>query len=84
MIEVLVAPRSSRIAIECVGDLQYRVKLTSPPVDDAANRQLIEVLAGQLSVPRRQIQIVQGRNARRKRLSIHGVTAETVQRCLRS
>lgn len=84
MIEIQVVPRSSRVAIQYLGDLHYKVKLTSPPVDGAANAQLVEVLAKQLSLPRRQIEIVSGESARRKRLLVRGATADTVKRLLPS
>ena len=49
----------------------------APPVEGAANKQLVDVLAKYLSLPRRQIEIVSGENARYKRVRI-GTAAETV------
>lgn len=84
MIRVQVVPRSSRIAIESLGDLHYKIRLTSPPVDGAANKQLVEVLAEHLSLPRRQIEIDSGANARSKRVMVRGASSETVKRLLAS
>lgn len=68
-----MVPRSSKIAIVPQGKNSYKVKLTSPPVDGAANEQLIKVLAGRLSVARGSIEIVSGEHARRKVLQISGL-----------
>ena len=84
LIRVQVVPRSSRVAIEAVGDLHFKIRLTSPPVEGAANRQLVEVLADQLSLPRRQIEIVAGENSRHKRLRVRGAAGEAVNRLLSS
>ena len=84
IIHVHVVPRSSRISVETLGELQYKVRLTSPPVEGAANKQLVDVVAEYLSLPRRQIEIVAGETARHKRLRIHGAGAETVRKRLQS
>lgn len=84
VIQIQVAPRSSRIAIEALGVLHFKVRLTAPPVEGSANRQLIEVLSDHLSLPRRQIEIVSGENSRHKRVAVHGATGEAIQRLLSS
>lgn len=82
MIDVQVVPRSSRIHIEPVGELQYKIKLTCPPVDGSANKQLIQILADQMSVPQRQVKIVRGETARRKQVLVQGATAAIVKQRL--
>lgn len=84
MIEVQVTPRSSRVAIEHLDALRFKIKLTSAPVDGAANSQLLEVISKRLSLPRRCIEIVSGETGRRKRIRLKGVTAEYVQQHLAS
>ena len=75
IIQVRVIPRSSKISIEPVAADLYKVKLTSPPVEGAANAQLIKVLAERLLVPSNQIEIISGQTSRLKRLRISGVAA---------
>jgi uncharacterized protein YggU (UPF0235/DUF167 family) len=41
IIQVRVIPRSAKISIENLGPGLYKIKLTSPPVDGAANEQLL-------------------------------------------
>jgi uncharacterized protein (TIGR00251 family) len=53
-----------------------KVRLTSPPVDGAANSLCIEFFAKILKIPRIRIQIVAGAAARHKRLSVEGVSPE--------
>ena len=76
---VHVQPRASRTEIAGERDGALRVRLTAPPVDDAANEALVELLAKALGVARRDIRIVGGATSRRKVVEIHGVTAEQVQ-----
>lgn len=59
------------------------VRLAAPPVDGAANDALVDFLARALRVPRRAIQILSRERGRLKRLSIDGVTVESVRAALR-
>ncbi len=83
MISVRVIPRSSETSILPQGSNNFKVKLTSPPVDGAANKQLREVFAGKLSIPVRQIEIISGEHARTKRLRISGASEKTLEQIFR-
>ena len=73
-IEVKVEPRSSQKGIAGVMDNNVlKVKLTSPPVEGAANEQLIEVIAEELKVKRAQVKVIRGRSSKRKVVQITGV-----------
>ncbi|HKX83959.1 MAG TPA: DUF167 domain-containing protein [Pyrinomonadaceae bacterium] len=76
---VRVVPRSSRT--EIVGELDgaVKVKLSSPPVDGAANAELIKLLAKRLGVSRSSIEILSGGTSRTKQLLVNGVTADAVR-----
>lgn len=65
-ISVKVIPRASKNDIECVGDGEYRVRLTAPPVDEKANHLLIKLLAKHFGVAPSLIRIVSGENSRHK------------------
>lgn len=73
-IEVKVEPRSSQKGLAGVMDNNVlKVKLTSPPVEGAANEQLIEVIAEQLKVKRAQVKVIRGHSSKRKVVEISGV-----------
>lgn len=75
-IEVKVEPRSSQKGIAGVmGNNVLKVKLTSPPVEGAANEQLIDLLAAELKVKRSQIKVLRGHSSKRKVVEITGVEA---------
>jgi len=73
IIEVRVIPRSSKKEIAGVVDNVVKVKLTAPPVDGAANEQLIEVLSKQFNVKKSGIIILKGESSKRKTIKITGV-----------
>jgi len=73
IIEVKVAPRSSKRGIVGVMDNVLKVKLTAPPVDGAANEQLVELLAERYGVKKSNIIILRGETSRRKTVKIMGV-----------
>ena len=73
IIEVKVDPRSSKRGIVGVMDNVLKVKLTAPPVDGAANEQLVELLAERYGVKKSNIIILRGETSRRKTVKIMGV-----------
>lgn len=74
VIDVRVIPRSAKSGIAGVRDNAVLVRLNAPPVDGAANTELIEVIAGALDVPKRAVTIVAGDRSRKKRVRIDGIT----------
>ena len=73
-IEVKVEPRSSRRGIAGVMENNVvKVRLTAPPIEGAANEQLIEVMADELNVKRSQVKIIRGLSSRVKVVEISGV-----------
>jgi uncharacterized protein YggU (UPF0235/DUF167 family) len=55
-----------------------KIRLTSPPVDDAANEELIALLAKALSLPRDAVRIVSGARARSKLVEVVGASVDRV------
>lgn len=70
LVEVKVIPRSSRTEIAGVAEGALRIRLTAPPVEGSANRQLIEFLAEVLGVRRSDVEIVKGLSSRCKTIVI--------------
>jgi uncharacterized protein (TIGR00251 family) len=73
-----VIPRSPRTNIDGVRDGRLLVRVTSPPVDDAANEAVVEILARTLDVPKRSIRIVSGATARNKTVEVAGMNSAAV------
>jgi uncharacterized protein (TIGR00251 family) len=79
LLHILVQPRASRSEIVGPHGDALKVRLTAPPVDGAANEELIRFLAKEFGVPQRAIEIVAGLSSRRKTVRVMGVTREEVQ-----
>jgi uncharacterized protein (TIGR00251 family) len=73
ILSVRVIPRASKPSIGREADGSLKVRLSAPPVDGAANEELIEVLARAFDVPRRAVTIVSGAQSRSKRVTIDGI-----------
>jgi len=52
-----------------------RIRVAAPPVDGAANEELIRFLTKALAVPRNAVQITSGATGRRKTVEIEGLSA---------
>jgi len=74
IIEVKVEPRSSKKGIEGIMDNALKVKLTAPPVDNEANKQLIEILSELTGVRKSGIKIIKGLTSKKKTIEIRGIT----------
>lgn len=70
-----IQPRASRTeAVGLHGD-SIRIRLSAPPVDGAANAELIRFLAVTLGVPVRSVEITAGHAGRQKTVLVRGVDA---------
>lgn len=81
-LRVRVQPKASRNSIH-VADERFRVALTAPPVDGAANEALVSLLAKTLGLPRRHVTIVQGERSRDKVVCIADMEMRAVEAALR-
>lgn len=72
---VRIVPRASSTAV--AGDYEgaLRIRIAAPPVEGAANRELIRFLAKELKVPQNAVEIVSGASAKKKIIRLKGVTA---------
>lgn len=77
-----VQPRARREEMAGLYNGAVKLKITAPPVDDAANRAVIEFFASRLAVSRSQIHIVSGLRSREKILRIENMTLEEFRRRL--
>lgn len=71
---IRVQPRASRTEVAGLyGKDALRIRLAAPPVDGAANRELVEFLAKTLGVPKSAVSIEAGETGRLKTVSVTGV-----------
>jgi uncharacterized protein (TIGR00251 family) len=75
---VHVQPRASRNELCGLQGEELKLRLTSPPVDDAANRLCIEFLAKLLGVAKSHVSIIAGTKSRHKIIRVTGITAAKV------
>lgn len=75
---VRVVPRASRSEIVGDHDGALRVRLAAPPVDGAANEELIRILAQALRVSRTSIAIVAGPTSKLKRVEVNGIASDVL------
>jgi hypothetical protein len=75
-------PRARRTGIAGRHGDAIRIRLAAPPVDGAANTELVRFLAERLRVPRSAVAIRGGATGRRKTVSVTGVTTEQATRVL--
>ncbi|MDX1578370.1 MAG: DUF167 domain-containing protein [Gemmatimonadota bacterium] len=69
---VRVQPRASVTEVQGpLGDA-LKIRLAAPPVDGAANRELVAFLAKRLGVPKSAVRIAAGERGRRKRIVVDG------------
>jgi len=79
-IQVRLQPRASRNELTGIVEQSLKIRLTSPPVEDRANRQLVEFLADLLSVPRRNVIVLHGQKSRLKTVGFRGLPVEDLTR----
>ena len=74
LFRVRVLPKSSKN--EIVGEYEgaLKVKIKSPPVDGAANAELVVRLAKFFDVPKSAVEIVKGQTSKTKQIKVSGVT----------
>lgn len=84
VIDIRVIPRAGRAGLAGTRAGALLVRLHAPPVDSAANAELIEVVSEALGVPRRAVTIVAGERSRLKRVRVDGVTADFATSTLNS
>ena len=64
-------PRASRTEVVGWSDQGHlKIRVTAPPVDEAANRQLVKLLSEILDTQKSQVTIASGSHSRTKRLLV--------------
>lgn len=70
---IRVQPRSSKNEILGIQSGKLKIKLTSPPVENAANQLCIKLLSQWMGVSKSKIRIISGLKSRNKKIRIDGL-----------
>lgn len=73
---VRVVPRASKSEIVGEYDNALKVRIASPPIDGAANAELIKLLAKTFDVSKSQVEIAGGQISKTKQVKIANLKAE--------
>ena len=82
LLRVFVQPRASRNQFCGIHEGELKLRLTSPPVDGAANECCREFLAKQLKVPKSAVTLISGDSSRHKRIRIAGATTQQIEQLI--
>jgi uncharacterized protein len=73
-IRLHVQPRAKHCEMSGIHNRALKIKVTAPPVDDAANRAVVELFSALLGISRSSLQIISGLKSREKTLQIKGIS----------
>lgn len=79
-----VVPNSSKSAIIGEFDGSLKIKIAAPPVDGAANDELIKFLAKNLGVAKSAVEIISGQNSKNKQVKIHNADQSVLSKLLQN
>ncbi len=79
-----IQPRASRNQILRIHNHCLKIKLTSPPVDGAANQACIKFLAKAFGISPSRVSIVKGETSKNKTIQFEGMDPETFMNTLAS
>ena len=76
---VRVVPRGSKSEIVGTHDGALKIRLAAPPVEGAANEELIKTLAKYFDVNKSSVEIVSGETAKTKQIRVTGANAQKLR-----
>jgi len=82
VIAVWAVPGASRSEVAGMHGDALRVRVSAPPEDGAANREVVRVLADVLGIRPRDVELEAGAASRRKRVRVRGVEPAAAARRL--
>lgn len=77
-VSVHVVPRASRTGLVGLHGTSLRIRVKAPPVEGAANAELLKYLAEQLSLPSSHVELIAGDASREKLILVRGLTLAVV------
>ncbi len=82
ILNVLIQTRASKAEIAGLQGEALKIRLTSPPVEGAANEQCRLLLSKVLKVSKKNIEIVSGLKSREKKLKITNISRSDTEKAL--
>jgi len=77
LLRLYIQPRASKNEIAGIhGGTALKIRLTSPPVDGAANSACIEFLANVLGIRKSHVEILSGQKSRIKQIKLTGISLQ--------
>ena len=70
LLSVYIQPNANETVIVGLHDDRLKIKITTLPVDGAANKSLCEYIAKELSIPKKNVSVIKGEASRKKTLKI--------------
>jgi len=77
--DIQVIPHASRAEIAGVQEGAFKVKVTAPPVEGAANEACIKLLAKELGLKKSQMEISSGAKSRKKTVMIKDISKKELE-----
>ncbi len=81
-VSVRVVARASKSEVVGMRNGVLKVRIAAPPVDGAANTELVRLLAKHFGVPRPDVEIVAGETSKNKRVRISNITDSQFERAI--
>ena len=82
-IAIKVAPRASRSEVVGMHDGALKIRIAAPPVDGAANAEMIKILAKFFGVAKSDISIVSGETSKNKRIKIENLSVSKLEELIK-
>ena len=77
--KVTVQPKAARNEIVGLQGDALKIRLTAPPVEGAASKMCIELLAKSLRVRKSDVEIIRGQSSRAKKIRVRSKTRRAVE-----
>ena len=84
LLAIKLQPRASANEVGSALGQELKVKVTAPPVDDAANEALVRLLADYFDCGRNRVELVRGHTSRHKVIKLVGLSEAAVTARLES
>ncbi|UCC49916.1 MAG: YggU family protein [Gemmatimonadota bacterium] len=75
---VRVQPRAARTEVVGARGDALKIRVAAPPVEGAANSELVSFLARRFRVPKSAVQVVRGARGRAKLVEVKGISEDQV------
>lgn len=79
LLSIHAKPRAKKSQVRGVRDGGLELAVAAPPIDGAANDEIVRFLGEWLGVPKRDIEIVRGTSGRAKIVALGGITEDALR-----